>query len=42
MVLGQTQQATQAYRDAAKAFAGSPADQALLRQTAAGLGVPGV
>ncbi|HEX3367328.1 c-type cytochrome biogenesis protein CcmI [Phenylobacterium sp.] len=42
MVLGQPQAAAQAYRDAAKAFAGSPADQAALRQTAAGLGVPGV
>ena len=42
MVLGQPAAATQAYRDAAKAFAGSPADQAALRQTAAGLSVPGV
>lgn len=42
MVLGQPAQATQAYRDAVKAFAGSPADQAALRQTAAGLGVPGI
>ena len=42
MVLGQPAAATQAYRDAAKAFAGSPADRAALRQTAAGLGVPGV
>jgi cytochrome c-type biogenesis protein CcmH len=42
MVLGQAQAAAQTYRDAAKAFAGSPADQAALRQTAAGLGVPGV
>lgn len=42
MVLGQPGAAAQAYRDAAKAFAGSPADQATLRRTAAGLGVPGV
>jgi cytochrome c-type biogenesis protein CcmH len=42
MVLGQAQAAAQAYRDAAKALAGSPADQAALRQAAAGLGVPGV
>ncbi|THD65240.1 c-type cytochrome biogenesis protein CcmI [Phenylobacterium sp.] len=42
MVLGQTAEATQAYHDAARAFAGSPADQAALRQTAAGLAVPGV
>jgi cytochrome c-type biogenesis protein CcmH len=41
MVLGQTAQAAQAYRDAAKAFAGSPADQAALRQTAASLNIPG-
>jgi cytochrome c-type biogenesis protein CcmH len=42
MVLGQPAQAAQAYRDAAKAFAGSAAEQAALRQTAAGLGVPGI
>jgi len=41
MVLGQPAAAAQAYRDAAKAFAGSAADLAALRQTAAGLGVPG-
>ena len=41
MVLGQTAAATQAYRDAVKVFAGSPADQAALRQTAAELKVPG-
>jgi cytochrome c-type biogenesis protein CcmH len=40
MVLGQTAAAAQAYRDAVKVFAGSPADQAALRQTAAGLNVP--
>jgi cytochrome c-type biogenesis protein CcmH len=42
MVLGQTNLAVQAYRDASKAFAGSAADQAALRQTAAGLGIPGI
>jgi len=42
MVLGQSDRAAQAYRDAARAFAGSPADQAALRQTAAGLGIPGL
>ncbi len=42
MVLGQPAAAAQAYRDAAKAFAGSPGDQQALRQTASGLGVPGV
>jgi cytochrome c-type biogenesis protein CcmH len=42
MVLGQPAAAAQAYRDAAKAFAASPGDQAALRQTAAGLGVPGI
>lgn len=40
MVLGQTDLAARAYRDAEKAFAGSPTDQAALRQTAAGLGIP--
>jgi cytochrome c-type biogenesis protein CcmH len=42
MVLGQPQAAAQAYRDAARAFAGSPADQAALRETAGQLGIPGV
>ena len=42
MVLGQGRAAAQAYRDAARAFAGSPADQAALRQAAAGLGIPGI
>ncbi|MGZ6020210.1 MAG: tetratricopeptide repeat protein, partial [Phenylobacterium sp.] len=42
MVLGQPAAAAQAYRDATRAFAGSPGDQAALRQTAAGLGVPGL
>jgi cytochrome c-type biogenesis protein CcmH len=42
MVLGQTALAAQAYRDAARAFAGSPADAAALRQTASGLFIPGV
>jgi len=40
MVLGQTQQAAADYRDAARAFAGSPADQQALRNTATQLGVP--
>jgi cytochrome c-type biogenesis protein CcmH len=42
MVLGQTNLAAQAYRDAARAFAGSPSDQAAWRQTAAGLAIPGI
>ena len=42
MVLGQTDAAAQAYRDAARAFAGSPPDEAALRQTAASLGRPGI
>jgi cytochrome c-type biogenesis protein CcmH len=42
MVLGQPAAATQAYRDGARAFAGSQADQAALRQSAAQLGVPGI
>jgi cytochrome c-type biogenesis protein CcmH len=42
MVLGQAGLAAQAYRDATRAFAGSPGDQAALRQTAAGLAIPGV
>jgi cytochrome c-type biogenesis protein CcmH len=41
MVLGQAGLAAQAYRDATRAFAGSPADQAALRQAAAGLSIPG-
>lgn len=40
MVLGQNQQAAADYRDAARAFAGSPADQQALRSTAVQLGVP--
>jgi len=40
MVLGQTQQAAADYRDAARAFAGSPADQQALRAIASQLGVP--
>jgi cytochrome c-type biogenesis protein CcmH len=40
MVLGQTQQAATDYRDASRAFAGSPADQRALRDTATQLGVP--
>ena len=35
-------QAKAAYRDAAKAFAGSAAELSALRQTATTLGVPGV
>jgi len=42
MVLGRPDQAAADYRDAARAFAGAPADQAALRQTARSLGVPGV
>jgi len=42
MVLGQTEAAAQAYRDATRAFAGSAADQAALRQTAASLAIPGL
>lgn len=40
MVLGQTQQAAADYRDASRAFAGSPADQQALRSAASQLGVP--
>lgn len=40
MVLGQAQQAAADYRDASRAFAGSPVDQQALRATAAQLGVP--
>lgn len=40
MVLGQAQQAAADYRDASRAFAGSPADQQALRSTASQLGVP--
>ena len=42
MVLGQPELAAAAFRDATRAFAGAPADQAGLRTMAAGLGVPGV
>jgi cytochrome c-type biogenesis protein CcmH len=42
MVLGQAGLATAAYRDATRAFAGAPADQAALKSMASGLGVPGV
>ncbi len=42
MVLGESGLATAAYRDASRAFAGSPADQAALKTMASGLGVPGV
>lgn len=40
MVLGQTELAAAAYRDAARAFAGSPSDQRALREAALQLGVP--
>lgn len=40
MVLGQADLAAAAYRDASRAFAGSPADQRALRDAAAQLGVP--
>ncbi len=40
MVLGQTREAAADYRDASRAFAGSPADQQALRSTAQQLGVP--
>jgi len=42
MVLGQSDAAAQAYHEATKAFAGSPADQAAIRQGAQGLGIPGL
>jgi cytochrome c-type biogenesis protein CcmH len=42
MVLGQGEQAAQAYRDGVKAFAGAAKEQAALRQSAAELGVPGI
>ncbi|MBS0333001.1 MAG: c-type cytochrome biogenesis protein CcmI [Proteobacteria bacterium] len=41
MVLGQADAAAQAYRDATRTFAGSPAELASLRQTALSAGVPG-
>jgi cytochrome c-type biogenesis protein CcmH len=40
MVLGQPDQAAAAYRDAHRAFAGSPSDQQALRESARQLGVP--
>jgi len=40
MVLGQSQQAAADYREARRAFSGSPADQQALRDAAAQLGVP--
>jgi len=40
-VLGQTDQAATAYRDARKAFADTPAAQAALQEAAKSLGVPG-
>ncbi len=41
MVLGQPGLAADAYRDASRVFAGSPADQAALKSMASGLSVPG-
>ncbi|WP_293676479.1 c-type cytochrome biogenesis protein CcmI [uncultured Phenylobacterium sp.] len=41
MVLGQTGEAQAAYREASRAFAGSPGEQQTLRQAARQLGVPG-
>jgi cytochrome c-type biogenesis protein CcmH len=41
MVLGETDKAAQAYRDARKAFAGTPAAEAALQEAAKSLGVPG-
>jgi cytochrome c-type biogenesis protein CcmH len=41
LVLGQSDQAAAAYREAKNAFAGSPGDQQALRQAAQQLGVPG-
>jgi cytochrome c-type biogenesis protein CcmH len=41
MVLGDTVAATTAYRDASKAFAGSPDQEAKLRDAARALGIPG-
>lgn len=40
MVLNQPDQAATAYRDASRAFAGSPGDQQALRQAAQQLGIP--
>jgi cytochrome c-type biogenesis protein CcmH len=40
MVLGQAEQAAADYRDADRAFSGSPADRQALRRTAVELGVP--
>jgi cytochrome c-type biogenesis protein CcmH len=41
MVLGETDKAAQAYQDARKAFAGTPAAEAALQEAAKSLGVPG-
>ena len=41
MVLGETDKAAEAYQDARKAFAGTPAAQAALQEAAKSLGVPG-
>jgi len=42
MVLGQTAAAAEAYREGDRALAGSAADQASLRRSAAELGIPGI
>jgi len=42
MVLGETDKAAEALRDATKAFAGAPQQQAALRDAAKSLGVPGL
>jgi cytochrome c-type biogenesis protein CcmH len=41
MVLGEKDQAAAAYQDARKAFASTPAAQAVLQEAAKSLGVPG-
>ncbi|HEY2009322.1 MAG TPA: c-type cytochrome biogenesis protein CcmI [Rhizomicrobium sp.] len=41
MVLGESDKAAEAYQDARKAFAGTPAAQAALQEAAKSLGVPG-
>ena len=41
MVLGEPGKAAQAYHDAQKAFAGTPAAQAAMQEAAKSLGVPG-
>nr|MBA2587095.1 hypothetical protein [Alphaproteobacteria bacterium] len=41
MVLGETDKAADAYKQARQAFAGTPAAQAALQEAAKSLGVPG-